>query len=189
MIFSYQKMVICAIMLNTMNSNGEVESMSGFLAQYEHELEIIIKLMLSFIVGGIIGIEREKLKKPVGFRTYVLVSLGATVITIVGLETVKQTMAMVAQNPEVYKDVIKVDTVRLSAQVVSGIGFIGAGAIINNRSNIIGLTSAASLWTAAMIGIAIGYGYYFIAIMATIFVMIALVLSTFKHYVDEKHTK
>jgi putative Mg2+ transporter-C (MgtC) family protein len=158
--------------------------MTGFLAQYEHEIEILIKLLLSFIVGGIIGFEREKHKKPVGFRTYVLVCLGATVITIVGLETVNQTLRMVASNPEVYKDVIKVDTVRLSAQVVSGIGFIGAGTIINNRSNIIGLTSAASLWTSAMIGIAIGYGYYFIAIVSTILVMITLVLSTFKHYMD-----
>ena len=137
---------------------------SSFIAQYEHEIEIVIKLLFSFIVGGIIGYEREKLKKPVGFRTYVLVCLGSTVITIVGLETVFYTIELINNNPDmadVLKDVVKVDTVRLTAQVVSGIGFIGAGAIINHKSNVTGLTSAASIWTASMIGIAIGYGYYF----------------------------
>ncbi|HEY8436007.1 MAG TPA: MgtC/SapB family protein, partial [Haloplasmataceae bacterium] len=158
---------------------------SGFLAQYEHELEIVIKLLFSFIVGGIIGFEREKLKKPVGFRTYVLVCLGSTVVTIVGLETVDYTIKIAMQNPDLLKDVIKVDTVRLTAQVVSGIGFIGAGAIINHKSNVTGLTSAASIWTASMIGIAIGYGYYFLASVATLLVLLALLLSTFKHYYEQ----
>lgn len=158
--------------------------MFDFLSQFEHEIEILTKLLFSFVVGGIIGFEREKLKKPVGFRTYVLVCLGATVITIVGLETVQQTIEIVEQNPEVLKEVVKVDTVRLSAQVVSGIGFIGAGTIMNHKSNVTGLTSAASVWTSAMIGIAIGYGYYFIATVATLLVLLALILSTFKHYYD-----
>lgn len=153
-----------------------------FLSQFEHEIEIVIRLLFSFIVGGIIGYEREKHNKPVGFRTYVLVCLGATIITITGQETMYRVIDLVASNPELYKDVVSVDAVRLSAQVVSGIGFIGAGTIINHKSNIIGLTSAASLWTAAMIGIAIGYGYYFVAIVATLLVMLALLLSTFKHY-------
>jgi putative Mg2+ transporter-C (MgtC) family protein len=149
-----------------------------------NQIEIILKMLLSFVAGGLIGFEREKHKKPVGFRTYVLVCLGATVITIVGLETVNQTIRMVKDDP-LLANVIKIDTVRLSAQVVSGIGFIGAGTIINNKSNIIGLTSAASLWTSAMIGIAIGYGYYFIAVVATILVVFTLVLSTFKHYFED----
>lgn len=159
-------------------------SVSAFLAQYEHEVEIVIKLLFSFIVGGIIGFEREKLKKPVGFRTYVLVCLGSTVVTIVGLETVNYTINLVMENPDVLKDALGVDTVRLTAQVVSGIGFIGAGAIINHKSNVTGLTSAASIWVASMIGIAIGYGYYFVATVATLLVLLALVLSTFKHYYD-----
>lgn len=149
----------------------------------DHHIEILIKLLVSFVAGGIIGFEREKHKKPVGFRTYVLVCLGATVITIVGMETVRSTIELVKEDP-LLAEVVKVDTVRLQAQVVSGIGFIGAGTIINNRSNIIGLTSAASLWTSAMIGIAIGYGYYFIAIVATILVVFTLILSTFKHYFE-----
>jgi putative Mg2+ transporter-C (MgtC) family protein len=151
-------------------------------------IEIIIRMLFSFLAGGIIGFEREKHKKPVGFRTYVLVCLGSTVITLVGLETVNQTILLVKNDP-LLAEVVKVDTVRLSAQVISGIGFIGAGAIINNKSNVTGLTSAASVWTSAMIGIAIGYGYYFIATVATILVFFTLVLNTFKHYFDPNKPK
>lgn len=147
-----------------------------------NNLEILLKLLLAFIAGGIIGFEREKHNKPVGFRTYVLVCIGSAVITIVGLQTVKKTIEMVELNPEVYGNVLKIDTVRLSAQVVSGIGFLGAGTIITEKNNVSGLTSAASLWTAAMIGIAIGYGEYFIAIVATILVVCTLLLSSLRHY-------
>jgi len=83
------------------------------------------------------------------------------------------------------RDIVRVDPVRLSAQVVSGIGFLGAGTIIHDKNTISGLTSAASLWAASMIGIAIGYGYYFIGIMATFLVEITLILSSLKHYYNK----
>lgn len=150
-----------------------------------HNIDIIVKMLLAFIAGGIIGFERERHKKPVGFRTYVLVCLGSAVITIVGLETVKHTLKLVETNPEIYGNVIKIDTVRLSAQVVVGIGFLGAGTILHEKDFISGLTSAASLWTAAIIGIAIGYGYYFIGVVATLLVTFTLMLSSLRSYYNK----
>jgi len=147
-----------------------------------NELEYALRMLVAFIAGGIIGFERERHKKPVGFRTYVLVCLGSAVITIVGVETVQQTLALASHDQAIF-NVLKIDTVRLSAQVVSGIGFLGAGTIIHNKNNIIsGLTSAASLWAAAMIGIAIGYGYYFIGILATFLVEVTLILGSIRSY-------
>jgi putative Mg2+ transporter-C (MgtC) family protein len=148
-------------------------------------MEILIRMLLAFIAGGIIGFEREKHRKSAGFRTFVLVCLGSCVITIVGIRTVWETIKIV-ENSDKLSEVIKVDTVRLSAQVVSGIGFLGAGTIIHEKNYVSGLTSAASLWTAAMIGIAIGYGYYFIAIVATIIVVITLLLSSLRNYYSSK---
>jgi len=147
------------------------------------ELEYALRMLLAFIAGGLIGFERERHKKPVGFRTYVLVCLGSAVITMVGVETVQRALAM-ANGAD---SIIRVDPVRLSAQVVTGIGFLGAGTIIHEKNNISGLTSAASLWAASMIGIAIGYGYYFIGIMATFLVEITLILSSLRHYYNRPH--
>lgn len=144
------------------------------------ELEYGLRMLLAFIAGGIIGFERERHKKPVGFRTYVLVCLGSAVITMVGVEAMQRAIDL-----SVGRDVVRVDPVRLSAQIVSGIGFLGAGTILHEKNTISGLTSAASLWVAAMIGIAIGYGYYFIGIMATFLVEITLILSSLKHYYNK----
>lgn len=144
------------------------------------ELEYGLRMLLAFIAGGIIGFERERHKKPVGFRTYVLVCLGSAVITMVGVEAMQRAIDLTAG-----RDVVRVDPVRLSAQVVSGIGFLGAGTILHDKNTISGLTSAASLWVAAMIGIAIGYGYYFIGILATFLVEITLILSSLKNYYNK----
>lgn len=152
------------------------------------EFEILLKMLLAFVSGGVLGFERERHKKPVGFRTYVLVCLGSAVITIVGVETVQKTIEMVNNDP-VLAEVIKVDTVRLSAQVVTGIGFLGAGTIIHEKNYVNGLTSAASIWVSAMIGIAIGYGYYFIGITATILVLITLLLSSLRNYYNKSQNE
>ncbi len=144
------------------------------------ELEYALRMLLAFIAGGIIGFERERHKKPVGFRTYVLVCLGSAVVTIVGVETIQRTISMAEGHA-----ILRADPVRLTAQVVSGIGFLGAGTILHEKNNISGLTSAASLWAAAMIGIAIGYGYYFIGILATFLVEITLILSSLRHYYNK----
>lgn len=127
-------------------------------------LEISLKLILSIILSGIIGIERESIKRPAGFRTHILVCVGSTLVMIVGLYIA---------NDFRYSNV---DPTRIGAQVISGIGFLGAGTIIKEGVSVKGLTTAASLWAVACVGLAIGAGFYFGAIFVTILIFITLLL-------------
>lgn len=111
-------------------------------------ISVILRLILSVIIGGIIGNERGKHGSHAGLRTHILVCLGSTITALTGL-FVNEALGMQG------------DVLRLAAQVISGIGFLGAGMIIIKGSNIItGLTTAAGMWTTAAIGIALGYGFY-----------------------------
>ncbi len=122
---------------------------------------ISIKLLLSLLLGGLIGIERGIKNRPAGFSTYILVSCSATLIMITNLYLAT-----------LYPDM---DPTRLAAQIVSGIGFLGAGTIITTRNNEIrGLTTAAGLWAAAAIGIAIGSGCYLGAVIGAFVILFAL---------------
>ena len=125
--------------------------------------EIIIKLILALFAGGITGIEREKSHQYAGFRTHILVSVGACMISMTSLELFN-----------VYSVSVNMDPARLPAQVLSGIGFLGAGAILKTSNGVKGLTTAAGLWATACIGITIGYGQYTLGIVAWLFVMITL---------------
>lgn len=108
---------------------------------------IVIRVLLALIIGGIIGLERESKKQAAGFRTYMLVCLGATLVMMT--------------NQYICNVFEAGDPSRLGAQVISGIGFLGAGTIIVTRkSQVRGLTTAAGLWSAACIGLAIGIGFY-----------------------------
>lgn len=113
------------------------------------------KLFLATILGSIVGYEREKKHKPAGFRTYMLVSLGSCLITLISISFVD-------------------DPSRVASSIVTGIGFLGAGAIIAQGKDVKGLTTAASLWTMAAIGLAVGTGYYLLAIVATLLVYLIL---------------
>ncbi len=126
--------------------------------------QIVFRLVFAAILGGVIGIEREVKNRPAGFRTHVLVTLGSTLIMLISIDGfyVLGSQAKVG------------DPYRLAAQVVSGIGFLGAGTIMRNGNNINGLTTAASLWVSAGIGLAIGTGYYLGAIVATVIVLTTL---------------
>lgn len=129
---------------------------------------LLIKTLLAILVGGVLGIERGRKRRPAGFRTFMLVCFGA--------------MAVAATNFYVFYELKVSDPVRLGAQVVSGIGFLGAGTIITNSKNqISGITTAASLWTAACLGLAIGIGFYELAVIGLIVVL--LINSGFQ-YVD-----
>ncbi|MGE5544403.1 MAG: MgtC/SapB family protein [Bacillota bacterium] len=128
------------------------------------EWEIIFKLALSCILGGIIGLERESLNRPAGLRTYTLVCMGSTLAMIVSLEMYYQFHAMVNADPG-----------RIAAQVVSGIGFIGAGTIIREGATIRGLTTAAGIWVVGCIGLAVGAGLYVPAIITSILVLFILI--------------
>ncbi len=124
-------------------------------------LSVFFRLFLAVICGGIIGIEREHKRRPAGFRTHILICLGASMTTL--------TSQYLFYNLNLYTDIG-----RLGAQVVAGIGFIGAGAIIvTKRRQVKGLTTAAGLWTCAIIGLAVGAGYYEAAAMATFVIMLA----------------
>lgn len=125
---------------------------------------IIVRIMFALLIGGILGIERGHKKRPAGFRTYMLVCVGATLVMMT--------------NQYVYQVFNTSDPVRMGAQVVSGIGFLGAGTIlVTGRNQVKGITTAAGLWTAACSGLAIGIGFYegaFVGALAIIFIMAAM---------------
>lgn len=125
------------------------------------EWEFIGRLFLALVLGGLIGYERESAHRPAGLRTNILVCLGATLIML--LESYYH-----EKHPNAS------DNLRMAAQVITGIGFLGAGTIIQTRSSIRGLTTAATIWVTAAIGLSIGEGFYYAAITATIIALISL---------------
>lgn len=138
-------------------------------------IEIITRLFFSIIIGGLIGYEREFKNRPAGFRTHILVCIGAAVISMIQLYTVQQTTDMIIKNPQL-ASAMKADIGRLGAQVITGIGFLGAGTIIHEKGSVKGLTTAASIWVVACIGLAIGLGYYILSVLSTISVFVVLVI-------------
>lgn len=127
-------------------------------------LEITLKLILAVALGGLIGMERESSQKPAGFRTNILICVGASMMMILS--------GLILQGQEGSEG----DLTRIAAGVITGIGFIGAGTIIQARGDVIGLTSAATIWAVAGLGLVIGAGYYWIAAIFTSLVFITLVL-------------
>ncbi len=114
--------------------------------------ELVLRLLLAVLLGGVIGIEREVLEKPAGFRTHILVALGAATFTLISLYGFFGSGA---------------DPARIASNIVVGIGFIGAGTIWRHGAGVGGLTTAASLWMVAAIGTAVGSGFYAVALVAT----------------------
>lgn len=126
--------------------------------------EIVLRLILSAVAGGIVGIEREANHSSAGLRTHILVTLGSTLIMLISMYGFQGLGA----------DHSGGEPARLAAQVVSGIGFLGAGTILRTGNNIKGLTTAASIWVCGGIGLAIGNGYYLGGLATTIIVLFAL---------------
>ena len=141
--------------------------------------DILIRLFLAVLIGGAIGYEREFKNRPAGFRTHILVCVGATVVSLIQSHMAETAMNNILLHPEL-SNVIKVDYARLGAQVITGVGFLGAGTILHDRGSIKGLTTAASIWVVACVGLAIGMGYYVIAILSG--VCIVLVLGALKKF-------
>jgi putative Mg2+ transporter-C (MgtC) family protein len=123
------------------------------------QVELGLRLTLGLVLGAAIGFERELHRQPAGFRTHSLVSLGAALFTIVS--------AYAFTGPSV-------DPTRIAAQIVSGIGFIGAGTILQHRGSIRGLTTAASLWSVAAIGTAAGAGLIALSLIGTLLILVVL---------------
>ena len=147
-----------------------------YLTQFPPELglaDICLRLLCAMIVGMVIGTEREYTNRPAGMRTHILVALGAASVMITGQMIFLQYSALGATP----------DPSRLSAQVITGVGFLGAGTILREGTNVKGLTTAASLWSVACLGIAAGAGYYAIALAGMVFIFITL---TFFEAIQDK---
>ena len=137
-----------------------------------HMWGALVRMLLAVICGGIIGIERERKRRPAGFRTHILICLGAALTMLT--------------SQYIYLELkLFTDLARLGAQVIAGIGFIGAGTIIvTKRRQVKGLTTAAGLWTSAIVGLAIGAGYFEAALIATaLMIVVELVLSRLEYFI------
>lgn len=141
-------------------------------------ISVIIRILLAMFLGGLIGLEREKSKRPAGFRTHILVCVGSCMTALIGIFVWSETGSTA-------------DPLRVSAQVISGIGFLGVGTIlVKEHDHITGLTTAAGLWTTAAIGIACGYGFYICALLGTLVVAVtAAILFKFEARGRKKNRK
>ncbi|WP_419742620.1 MgtC/SapB family protein [Paraclostridium dentum] len=137
--------------------------------------DIVIRILLSIFIGGIIGFNRERENVSAGFRTHALVCLGATIAALIQVELASLALSQVTSEPAL-SGIVKVNDGRFIGQVVSGIGFLGAGTIIKTKGSVKGLTTAASIWTVACIGIATGMGFYEVSILGGISTIIVLVV-------------
>lgn len=143
-----------------------MEGFMNFLGFTAHDCEMMIRLLVATGLGAIIGLEREFNGKEAGFKTYTLVCLGSALMMFLSTEI-----------HEIYNNVVGVDPSRIAAQVVTGIGFLGAGAIIRSQQGgIRGLTTAAGIWAMCGVGLACGLGLFRPAVFTTLLVLIVFVL-------------
>ena len=140
---------------------------------------VAVRIFLAAFLGAIIGIEREIKNRAAGFRTHIIVSVGACLIMLIGIEGIGEISNNIGR-----------DTARIAGQVVSGIGFLGAGTILQTKDGVSGLTAAATLWLSAAIGLAVGIGFYEGALIATIICLVTLVsLSGVSDFINDMTTK
>jgi putative Mg2+ transporter-C (MgtC) family protein len=130
--------------------------------------EVVLRVLVAGVLGGLIGFEREYSDQPAGFRTHILVSVGAALFTLAGAFGVEAFI----EGDEIAT--VRFDPTRVAAQIVTGIGFLGAGAIVRHGINVRGLTTAASLWVTAAIGMAAGFGYWEGAVAASLVTIVSL---------------
>ena len=123
------------------------------------DTEILLRLFIATVVGGLVGLEREVVHKPAGIRTHMLVCLGSALFVLVTFQT------------------LPLETARIVSGIATGVGFLGAGTIFKAKSDVHGLTTAASIWVVAAIGVTTGLGYYFITAVAGTFTILILHLN------------
>ena len=146
------------------------------------ELELILRLVLAVVLGGVIGYNRSRHNKPAGLRTMALISLGSAAFTLIGIEAVVQLSELQNGAKSLTSGVsssINLDSSRIIAGIVGGVGFLGAGSIIQSRGRVQGMTSAASIWVTATIGVSVGLGLYLLATTITFIAFLVLVLYYF----------
>lgn len=139
------------------------------------ELAIVVRLLLAAALGAAIGMEREYKARPAGLRTHMLTALAAAVFTIITFELLHEARKMAAPGPA--------DPIRVIEAVTAGVAFLAAGAIIQARGQVQGLTTGAAMWLAGAVGVACGGGYYSIALMATV---LALLILTVLRYLERR---
>lgn len=175
MLFKYNS----DILLN--NRKGSDRTVDTFVQAvrdfFQHEemryaLDAVFKMVLAVVFSGFIGYEREHSHRPAGFRTHILVAVGSALVMMTSGYIFRE-----------FEGIGNFDPTRLGAQVISGIGFLGAGTILREGFSVKGLTTAASLWAVSCIGLAVGGGYYTGAFIATVFIY--LTLNTFKRFVSK----
>ncbi len=130
------------------------------------ETGIIIRLLVSAALGMVLGYERERHDKPAGLRTHAIVSVGACLFTLIGILILEESGSTV-------------DPTRIAAGIITGIGFLGAGAMFREKDSVVGLTTAAGIWAMGAIGIAVGLGYYLPAVVSTVLIYFVLLSGRF----------
>ena len=126
--------------------------------------EILTRLVLAVVVGGLIGLEREIVHRPAGIRTHMLVCLGSALFALITHEN------------------LPLEDARIIAGVATGVGFLGAGTIFKSKSDVHGLTTAASIWTTAAIGLGMGFGFYWMILVSVVLVLIVLNLNKLEFF-------
>lgn len=139
------------------------------------DFQMIMRLLLTLLLSGLIGLERQVHRREAGLRTHILVALGSCLIMLTSLYVF-----------DIYKDKTSIDPARIAAGVITGIGFLGAGTIIREPERVRGLTTAASLWVVAGLGLAVGIGFNRVAIYTTVLVLFVL---HFLRYAEGSLTK
>lgn len=129
------------------------------------ELDVVLRLLIAAVIGGVIGYERERASKPAGLRTNILVCMGAALFTITSIYGFTGLGA-------------PADPSRIAAGIVVGVGFLGAGVILHSEKGVVGLTTAATVWSVAAIGLAVGCGLYLVAVVTAVLILVALRLKT-----------
>ncbi len=147
-----------------------MENIINYLREV-NEVSIVLRLALAALCGGLIGLEREHKHRPAGFRTHILICIGAALSTLISQFLISNALTLFGSTA------VTCDPARLGAQVVAGMGFIGAGTIIvTKRRQVKGLTTAAGLWTTAIIGLSAGAGFYVITLYATLLLFLTEML-------------
>lgn len=141
---------------------------------------IVFRLCLSFVLSAVVGFERERSNQPAGLRTHILIGIGSTAFMLLSLNI-----------PQFYKGELTADPTRIAAQVVTGIGFLGAGAILKIGINVKGLTTAANIWVVCAVGMSVGAGLYLPAFCLTALTIITLVLLNIveKAFIKDRYYK
>lgn len=138
----------------------------------------LVRFLFSFFLGTLVGVERETHNQPAGLRTHILISIGSTMVMLISIFI-----------PQTFTDFQNGDPGRIAAQVVSGIGFLGAGAILKFGANVKGLTTAASIWAMAAVGLAVGAGMYMVSLIGVVIILFALTaMDLFEKWIFKERT-